>query len=227
MDESSEPGNWGIEVLLFQEDTREPLRSLRNIDLWEPLVPGEPHDLVFPVGPLGAEGTFTFAYIAHLPGWEFTITQAQFTDHNPVGVYTATLTTIPPCRHCSWLQLPIVDVEGFLNGQPIGGFRKVDSPAVPLHVPADPIYAEREITINPYPVNAGEPTELCVELRNPTDNPQDVNGAILLGELRHWPALHTHRWTAAGAPAAAFDGQTLHPLGATSLRAPVPAGHAR
>ena len=70
--------------------------------------------------------------------------------------------------------LPIVDVEGYLNGQPIGRFRKMDSPAVPLHVLPDPSYAEQEITIDPYPLLAGEPTEICVDLRNPTPYPQNV-----------------------------------------------------
>jgi len=40
-------GPWGIEVLLFQDGSQEPLRSQRNIDRWEPLIPGETHDLVF------------------------------------------------------------------------------------------------------------------------------------------------------------------------------------
>ena len=54
---SPDPGLWGIEVLLFQEDAQEPLRSLRNIDLWGPLIPGEAHDLIFQIGPLETEGT--------------------------------------------------------------------------------------------------------------------------------------------------------------------------
>jgi hypothetical protein len=169
-----EPGLWGIEVLLFQQDAQEPLRSLRNIDLWEPLVPGEPDELIFQVGPLGAEGTLTFSLIPYLPGWEFEIIPSQINVTNPGQVYAVTLKTTPPRDAILGSRLPIVDVEGFLNGQPIGGIRKVDSPPVPLHVTLDPIYAEREITITPYPPLAGEPTELCVELRNPTPYPQDV-----------------------------------------------------
>ncbi len=170
---SPEPGRWGIEVLLFQEGSELPLRSLRNIDLWEPLSPGEPHDLVFPIGPLDAEGTVTFNLTSYLPGWEVTVIPNQI-PVNPGEVVTATLKTIPPSQVAFGTNLPIADIEGFLNDQPIGGFRKVDSPAVPLHVPPDPIYAEREISINPYPPLAGEPTEICVELRNPTPFPQEV-----------------------------------------------------
>jgi len=41
-----EPGSWGIEVLLFQPEEIEPRRSLRNIDIDEPLQPGVPHERV-------------------------------------------------------------------------------------------------------------------------------------------------------------------------------------
>ena len=170
---SPEPGFWGIEVLLFQEGAQEPLRSLRNIDPWEPMVPGEPHDLIFLIGPLDTEGTLTLEPTNLLPGWQGTIEPSAIII-NPYQVYTATLSTTPPPGITLGSNRLIVDVEGFLNDQPIGGFRKVDSPAVPLHVPSDPIYAEREITINPYPPLAGEPSEICVELRNPTPYPQDV-----------------------------------------------------
>ena len=171
---SPEPGLWGIEVLLFQEDAQEPLRSLRNIDYWEPLVLGEPHELTFPVGPLGAEGILTFKLTAYLPGWEFEIIPSQINVTNPGAVYPVTLKTTPPRDATLGSGQPIVDVEGLLNEQSIGGFRKVDSPSIPLHVPIDPVYAEREITIDPYPPLAGEPTELCVVLRNPTSFTQEV-----------------------------------------------------
>jgi hypothetical protein len=171
---SPEEGRWGIEVLLFQEGAQEPYRSLRNIDLWEPLVPGEPHDLVFQVGPFDGEGLVTFNLISYLPGWELMVIPAEIPVYEPGAIYTATLRTIPPPGVLLGTNLPIVDVEGFLNQQPIGGFRKIDSPAVPLHVPIDPPYAEREITINPYPTNAGQPTQVCVELRNPTPFTQEV-----------------------------------------------------
>ena len=43
------PGHWCIEVLL-QREGAESLRSLRNIDMDEPLRPGEPHGRIIPVG---------------------------------------------------------------------------------------------------------------------------------------------------------------------------------
>ena len=171
-----EPGRWGIEVLLLQEGAQEPFRSLRNIDLWEPLVPGASHDLIFQVGPLiGSEGTITFTLTSLQPGWQFTLNPSEIHITDPFKVYTVTLSTTPPRGVPLGSRMPVVDVEGFLNDQPIGGFRKFDSPAVPLHVAADPVYAEREISVDPYPPRAGEPTQICVELRNPTDVAQDVS----------------------------------------------------
>ena len=67
-----------------------------------------------------------------------------------------------------------LSVEAYIDGNLIGGFRKTFRPPVALHPFPDPPYAEREITVNPYPPLAGEPTEICVELRNPTPDPQDV-----------------------------------------------------
>ena len=45
---------------------------------------------------------------------------------------------------------------------------------LPIHNVDDPIYAESDITVDPYPVLVGQPTEICVKLRNPTPYPQDV-----------------------------------------------------
>ena len=80
-----------------------------------------------------------------------------------------TLTVTPPAGQ----PLPpdgtvIVDVEAYADGMLIGGFRKVFRPPVPIHQPGDPVYAESEIGVDPYPAIAGVPTKLSVELFNPT-----------------------------------------------------------
>ena len=87
-----------------------------------------------------------------------------------------TLTVTPPAE----MPLPpdntqIVDVEAFSAGRLIGGFRKIFRPPVPIHIPGDPIYAESEIFVNPYPPRAGEPTEISVEIRNPTEVPETIS----------------------------------------------------
>ena len=52
-----EPRHWGIQVRLLVEG-HPPQISQRIIDVWEPLVPGEPDAMTFQIGPLG-EGAGT------------------------------------------------------------------------------------------------------------------------------------------------------------------------
>ena len=168
------PGLWGFEVLLFQDGSQEPLRSLRNIDFWEPLVPGQAHDLTVQIGPLGDVGELTFDLTPHMPGWVVEMIPNTLLINDPTQVYFATLRTTPPLGITLGSFSPIVDVEGFLDRVSIGGLRKLDSAAVPLHGRLEPSYAENEISLSPYPVTAGMPTEICVVLRNPTAYAQDV-----------------------------------------------------
>ena len=169
-------GHVCLEVELFAAGY-EPQRSQRNIDVNEPLRPGEPHTLLFPVGnPLGHRATVTLGLVPHVPPtWSIELSQDVLNDLGPGEVREVGLTVTPPQGE----PLPadgmvVVDVEAYIEGALIGGFRKVFRPPIPLHPYDDPPYAEREITVHPYPPRAGEPTELCVELRNPTDEPQDV-----------------------------------------------------
>jgi len=65
--------------------------------------------------------------------------------------------------------------EAYAGGRLIGGFRKIYRPPVPVHRPRDPVYAESEISINPYPPRERQPTEICVEVRNrPTHRRQSA-----------------------------------------------------
>ena len=169
------PGHWCIEVVLHQEGA-EPQRSQRNIDADEPLQPGEPHSLTFPVGnPFDHRVDITLGLVPHLDGWGFELYPDTLLDMAPGEIREVTLTVTPP----QGKPLPpdgtvIVDVEAYAEGELIGGFRKTFRPPVPLHRFPDPPYAEGEITVHPYPVRAGEPTEVCVELRNPTADLVDV-----------------------------------------------------
>ena len=169
------PGHWCIEVVLHQEGA-EPQHSQRNIDADEPLQPGESHSLTFPVGnPLDHPVHITLGLVPHLPNWGLELYPDILLDMAPGEIREVTLTVTPPQDE----SLPadgtvIVDVEAYAEGELIGGFRKTFRPPVPLHRFPDPPYAEGEITVHPYPVRAGEPIEVCVELRNPTADPLDV-----------------------------------------------------
>jgi hypothetical protein len=168
-------GHLCLQVELFM-DGYAPQRSQRNIDVDEPLVPGEPHTLRFPVGnPLGRQATIELGLIPHIDGWRLELAPDVLPDMIPGEVRYVELTVTPP-RSVPLPNdgRPIVDVEAFAEGELIGGFRKIHRPPIQLHPFPDPPYAEREITVHPYPPRAGEPTEVCVELRNPTPFPQDV-----------------------------------------------------
>jgi hypothetical protein len=166
-------GHVCLQVELFM-DGHHPQRSQRNIDVDEPLRPLVPHSLAFPVGnPLTERATVTLETITHLSKWEAKLSPQQLPDMAPGEVREVVLTVMPPA------QLPpegtaVVDVEAYANEQLIGGFRKVFRPPVTLHPLPDPPYAEREITVHPEPPLVGWPTQICVELRNPTPVPQDV-----------------------------------------------------
>ncbi|MDY7080208.1 MAG: hypothetical protein SXV54_25280 [Chloroflexota bacterium] len=168
-------GHVCLQVELFIEG-HEPQRSQRNIDVDEPLIPGQPHTLPFPVGnPTAHPVTITLGLIHHLPNWEIHLSEDVLPNMDEGEHRTISLTVVPPPGvPLPEDDTPIVDVEAYAEHELIGGFRKIHRPPVPLHPFPDPFYAEREISVQPYPPLAGEPTQVCVELRNPTSTPQDV-----------------------------------------------------
>jgi len=177
-------GSSGIEVLLFEDGVPEPpLRSLRNIDAYEPLTPGTPHLTMFQVGnPMNFPATITLGTINHMIDWEVELTQYFFDNMQPGETRAVTL-TVTPSDEFPPDGAPIVDIESFIQGESIGGVRKLFRPPVVLHRLGEPPFAEQEITANPYPVRPGEPTELCVELSNLSAQTQDVQVAFAWSPL--------------------------------------------
>jgi hypothetical protein len=168
------PDHWCIEVRLLEEGQPYAI-SQRNVDVDEPLAPNTPHGLTFPVrNPFDHPVTITLGLIPHLQGWGLALSPDTLRNMQPGEIREVTLTVTPP------VDMPengavVVDVQAYVGSEVIGGFRKIYRPPVILHPTPDPPYAEREITVHPYPALAGQPTEICVELRNPTAVPQDVN----------------------------------------------------
>jgi hypothetical protein len=168
-------GNVGIQVTLFQVGY-DPQTSQRNVDAREPLQPGVSNELIFPVrNPLPGIVTITLGVIPYLPGWTITLSNDVLTGMASGEIRPVTLTVTPPAGvDLPSDYSPILDIEGYNGLQLIGGFRKVFRPPVALHTLPDSVYAEREISINPYPLEAGRPTEVCAELHNPTADPREV-----------------------------------------------------
>jgi len=147
-------------------------RSQRNIDVGEVFVPGQwTAPFVFPVGnPWDRPIDIEVPAIPHLPGWQINLTPTLLLNMQPQEIRPVTLTVRPPIGvPFPEDGTPIVDVEAHAQGELIGGFRKIFRPPIPIHPPGDPIYAEREIHITPYPPRERQPTEICTEVRNPTD----------------------------------------------------------
>jgi hypothetical protein len=168
-------GNAGLQVMLVEQGYL-PQYSQRNVDVTELLKPGIPDLLTFPVhNPLTETVTINLGLISYLPDWSFHLSENVLTDVTPGETRVVSITTTPPLgKPLPEDNTPIVDVEADANATLIGGFRKTFRTPVPLHHLKDPIYAESEITVDPYPVLSGQPSEVCIELRNPTPLPQDV-----------------------------------------------------
>jgi hypothetical protein len=152
------------------------IESQRVIDVSEQLLPNTTSILHFPVhNPFGQPLTIDLLLKPHLPNWEMDLEPSVLPNMQPFETRPVTLTIrIPPDSPMPPDESPVVDVEAYVGTELIGGFRKIYRPPVPIHRPTDPIYAESEITINPYPPREREPTEICVELRNPTSITQTL-----------------------------------------------------
>jgi hypothetical protein len=169
-------GNQNVRVELLMEGYA-PQVSTRQIDADEPLLPGVAHALTFPVSnPTEKETTIQIGIVPHLEGWGFELSADVLPNMGPGEIREVMLTTTPASgQPLPDAAVPVVDVEAYIDGELVGGFRKVLRPPVVLHRTPDPDYAEGEISIEPYPPRSGEPVEVCVQLRNPADTPRDVS----------------------------------------------------
>jgi hypothetical protein len=79
---------------------------------------------------------------------------------------TVTLTVTPSENARLGTGEPIVDVEAFVEGELLGGFRKLDIPPIPLHKPHEKNYAETELYIIPDPPRFGQPTQIGAVMQN-------------------------------------------------------------
>ena len=168
-------GHFCAQIAIVQPGA-EPVWSQRNMDVGEIFVPGQPSTLVFPVGnPKPEPVTVTLGLVPHVNGWSLELSQDVLPNLAPNERRAVTLTVTPPLDQAfPEPDAPVVDVEAYVGRELIGGFRKLFHPPVPVHPPKDPIYAESEIFIDPYPVRLGLPSTIGAVVFNPTDFPQQV-----------------------------------------------------
>ena len=167
-------GHYCIQIKITGPNLPYPLYTQRNLDVTESLQAGVPDTLTFSVGNPTANIADVFLVVDNTcPGWSAVVNPPEFLGMLPGQVLTATLVVTPPD--------PVVlgsgchiDVQGWINGQMIGGIRKLDVP--PIHLPSDvnPPWEEKEISFNPDPPMVGQPSQICIELQNPLAIAQTV-----------------------------------------------------
>jgi hypothetical protein len=118
--------------------------------------------------------TVTLGLVSHRPGWSASVSPTVLPNLASGQPVTATLVVTPLVGAQLGTGAPIVDVEGFVDGKLIGGFRKLDVPPVPVHKIHEPRYAESEIHVSPYPPAAEQPTQVSAVLHNTSEQTATV-----------------------------------------------------
>lgn len=170
-------GQFAFDVQVEAADFPMPMGSQRVVDMSGGPSPGTTSTFAFTVAnSFNQPLTITLGLRPFIPEWSYQLSLDELRNIPPGGLRQITLNiSIPADSPMPPDGSPVVDVEAFAGLDLIGGWRKVYRPPIPIHQPGDPIYAESEITVNPYPPQEREPTEICAALRNPSQEEQTVN----------------------------------------------------
>jgi len=137
--------SYSLRVELYLPTSADTIFAERNLDMVEPLQPLTSHSLVFPVGHNEAtDATITLGIVPHLPDWGMAVSPDVIYNLPPSTTTMCTLTVTPPAE-LPGHRIPIVDVEAFVGGEIIGGFRKI-FPA-PLRCPGQQFNLTGEGTV--------------------------------------------------------------------------------
>jgi hypothetical protein len=161
-------GKFCVQVTLQLPGSSATFWSQRNIDVGEPLRRGISHNLIFPVGnQTGETVTVSLGLIPHVT-WDMALSSDMV--QVPAGeTVDVTLTVTPSADAVLGTGKPIVDVEGFVDGVLIGGFRKLDRPPIAVHKPHEKSYAETEILVDPCPPQKNVETRVGAVIQNSSD----------------------------------------------------------
>ena len=113
--------------------------------------------------------TVTLGLVEHMPGWGISLSDEILPNMQPGETVSVTLTVSPTGDALLGSGAPIVDVVAFVDGELLGGFRKMDVPPIPIHKPHEKGYAESEISIDPDPVQQGQLAKVSTTLHNTSD----------------------------------------------------------
>jgi uncharacterized repeat protein (TIGR01451 family) len=177
------PGHQCVQVVLSDASVPPeypPYYSQRNLDIAEALIPGQPTTFSVPVYNSQTYTASIMMMVVNLcPGWTVTVSPTNFM-LGPAGTQNVNITVTPPATAtlgsgCTIdIQAWEVDPATGAPNRMIGGIRKYDYPPVPPSQPGEPIFAEREIRVHPYPLITGQPTQVCATLANNTGVTQTV-----------------------------------------------------
>jgi hypothetical protein len=118
--------------------------------------------------------TITLGLIKHKDGWDVSLSEDSLVDVQPGQMVSVTLTVTSPIDVELGTGEPIVDVEAYVDGELIGGLRKLDVPPIPIHKPHEKGYAESEIIIEPYPPQQGQVTNVSTVVQNTSDTEMSI-----------------------------------------------------
>ena len=119
--------------------------------------------------------TVTLGLILHKEGWQVSLSENVLQNVQPGERRLVTLTVTPPPLAELGSGEPIVDVEAYVEGELLGGFRKLDVPPIPIHKPHEKGYSESEIIIDPYPPQQGQTSHVSTVVQNTSDVEVTVN----------------------------------------------------
>ena len=158
----------------------QPFFSSRNISIVRLPEPyGLPELFEFAIGDGGNPTrplTIQLGLKTYLADWVVSLDQTEVTLDAGQYIALATLSVTPPLDPALLPKDggPVADISAFIDGQLIGGIRKVWRPPVPLGQLGEPGYAESEIVIDPYPPVAGQPTTFSAQVRNNSDYTRNI-----------------------------------------------------
>jgi uncharacterized repeat protein (TIGR01451 family) len=165
-------GQYSVRVKI-ESPGYQPIYSVRALDVAEDLRPGIESTFTFSVSnPTPLSATIDLVVDNTCPGWTAWIDPASMTGVAPGETRSATLHVTPPTGRALGTGCHI-DVQAWIDGQLLGGIRKLDVPPVSLPHSSPP-WEEQEISLAPTPIQAGRPTQFCVSLNKPTPGDQAV-----------------------------------------------------
>jgi len=175
------PGHICIQIRISKEGY-EDVFSWKNLDVVEPLWPGETDTLQFPIGnPLDHAVDIEIEIDSECPGWVVTAEPALLPNVMPGEIRMVNLHVTPQQGTILGTECT-VDVTAWAGNQMIGGIRKIDRPPVP-HPDEGRPYDEREIEVRPFPLETGVLTEICAVLDNKSDRPQTVTVEFAMADF--------------------------------------------